>query len=222
MLASIVMKRHFHAMKARWSGLTLIEVLVGVAVLGVILAMAVPSMTDLLEKRRVIAAAEEVAGILNYAKAETNATNSILNVRFNGQTTPTMSCAVVATTANSNTCKCSNLPPTPVCSGAQRPLRLFQLPLNHVKFQAHSTKWGGVDNNIRFMRDQFTIAAENFHVEVVGVRKGYTLRVEVNPAGRVKVCAPAEPKTPGALFSKINGYGECSRLPPPPPPAPAP
>ncbi len=218
MLASIVMKNHFHALKARIAGLTLIEVLVGVAVLGVILAVAAPSMADLLEKRRVIAAAEEVAGILNYAKAETNATNSQLLVKF-APPASSMSCALVATTGPANNCRCWK-PVNEVCPGAQRPLRLFQLPLTHVKFEASAKSWGGPgapSNAIRFARDQMTIAAENFSVEVVGTGKGYTLRVEVNDAGRVKVCAPAVPKQGATLFSKMSGYGECSPIPAPAP-----
>ncbi|WP_204312759.1 pilus assembly FimT family protein, partial [Escherichia coli] len=39
-------------------------------VLGVILAVAAPSLRDLMERRRVIAAATELASMINYAKAE--------------------------------------------------------------------------------------------------------------------------------------------------------
>ncbi|WP_163592583.1 pilus assembly FimT family protein, partial [Klebsiella pneumoniae] len=50
-------------------GLTLVETLVTVTVLGVILAVAAPSLRDLMERRRVIAAATELASMINYAKA---------------------------------------------------------------------------------------------------------------------------------------------------------
>ena len=64
------MKQHSRFLRIRISGLTLIEILVGLGVLGILVAVALPSMADLLEKRRVIAAADEVAGMLTYAKAE--------------------------------------------------------------------------------------------------------------------------------------------------------
>lgn len=194
------MKRSFHALYGRRSGLTLIEILVGLAVLGVILAVAVPSMADLLEKRRVIAAAEEVASILNYAKAETNSTNSTLMASFDPATT--FSCALVATAASFNRCQC-NRPEEEVCLNSQgRPLRLFQLPKTHVKFDASATWAPGQMWYVIFNRDQSTIAVENFHVDVVGLKKGYALRVEVNAIGRVKVCSPPAAKA-------VSGYGAC-------------
>lgn len=203
-------------MQARISGLTLIEILVSIAVLGVILALAVPSMADLLEKRRVTAAAEEVAGVLTYAKAETNAIDALLIVRFDpdvhNPAGSKVSCALVATSAGMNNCRCYYLPPNNVCPGTgQRPLRLFQLPRTHVKFDAFATSWKGMQDYIRFQRQQNNQAAEGFQVDVVGLRKGYTLRVEVNDIGRVRICAPSVARDPtDPLFSKMSGYGTCS------------
>ncbi|WP_457324955.1 pilus assembly FimT family protein, partial [Roseateles sp. P5_E11] len=168
-------------MKARISGVTLIEILVGLGVMGVILAVAVPSMADLLERRRVTAATEEVAGVLNYAKAETNAIDALLFVRFDPDTVnPTsskVSCALVATAEGLNKCRCY-LPANDLCPGTnQRPLRLFQLPQTYVKFDAFATSWGAGPNYIRFQRQQNTLATEGFQVDVAGLGKGYTLRV---------------------------------------------
>lgn len=211
------MKNRFFAPKARLGGLTLIEILVGLAVLGVILAMAAPSMADLLEKRRVTAAAEEVAGILTYAKAETTATNSLLFVRFDPHAS--MSCAMVVTSGTSNSCRCYN-PANNLCpSTSSRSLRLFQLPKTHVSFKAFATHWAAGQNYIRFGREQMALETEGFEVDVMGLRKGYTLRVEVNTAGRVKICAPTAvrmppapatgPAPPPPPFTKMTGYPSC-------------
>ena len=208
MLASITMKRRLHALKARISGLTLVEIMVGLAVLGVLVAVAVPSMADLLERRRVIAAAEEVASVLNYAKAETNAINSLLVVRFDPDVSavPKLSCVMVATSEGMNKCRCTN-PANAVCPNTnQRSLRLFQLPRTHVKFQAAALTWAGAANTLRFTRDQSTIDSEYFRVDVEGLKKGYKLRVEVNQIGRVKVCSPN---------GDMTGYGACTPIPPP-------
>lgn len=214
MLASIVMRNPLHVLKARISGLTLIEIMVAVAVLGVILAMAIPSMADLLERRRVTAAAEEVSGILTYAKAETNASNSLLFVRFDPDTSvpATMSCAMVVTSAGGNQCNCTN-PANNLCPvGGGRSLRLFQLPQTHVQFSAYASKWAAGDNYIRFARDQMTMETLDFQVDVVGLKKGYTLRVEVNGIGRVRVCAPSAPadRNKAKPFQKMSGYASCS------------
>lgn len=209
------MRNNQRPLKARFPGLTLIEIMVGLAVIGVLLAVAAPSMADLLERRRVIAAAEEVSGILTYAKAETNATNSFLIVRFDPDTynaaSNKMSCALVTTgTGTANRCKCYYAP-TDLCPGTgTKPLRLFQLPKTHVEFTAYAADWKGPANYIRFMRDQNTIAAEGFEVDVNSLRKGYTLRVQVNAAGRVKICAPSAGRAANAPFAQMNGYGACT------------
>lgn len=194
------MKQGLRFLRTRISGLTLVEILIGLGVLGVLVAIAVPSMADLLEKRRVIATADEVAGILTYAKAETNATNSELMVRFDPDTN--MSCAMVATTGGLPRCRC-NYPANNLCPGAmgQRSLRLFQLPKTYVKFEASATWTTGQEYLIRFSRDQNLMNTPNFHVDVTGLRKGYALRVEVNAVGRVKTCSPN---------GDMNGYGTCS------------
>lgn len=198
----MIMKQRFHAFSARLRGLTLVEILVGLGVLSVLLAVAAPSMADLMERRRVIAAADEVASILTYAKAETNATNSLLFVRFDPDPNNTMSCAAVTTSSGFNSkCKCYYAASN-ICPGSStKMLRLFQLPLDHVKFSAAATTWAGSANLLRFSRDQMGIATEGFRVNVVGQRKGYTLRVEVNTAGRVKICSPN---------SDMSGYVTCA------------
>lgn len=194
------MKKSVSALKARLLGVTLIELLVALGVLGVLAAVAAPSLSDLLERRRVIAAAEEVASVLTYAKAETNATNSLLFVRFDPDPNRTMSCAAVVTTAGLNSCRCYRAPAS-VCQNTQSAsLRLFQLPRQHVKFTAYASAWAGSANYIMFNREQMGIETKDFRVDVVGLRRGYTLRVEVNSAGRVKTCSPN---------GDMTGYSVC-------------
>ncbi|MFT7773233.1 Tfp pilus assembly protein FimT/FimU [Roseateles sp.] len=203
-MATILRSRHLPL------GLTLVEVMISVAVLAILIAVAVPSMLDLLERRRVIATANEVMGVLNYAKAETNATNTLLTVRFDPdpETDPSkaLSCVAVTTTVAANAaCKCY-LPEATLCQGlfAPRLLRLFRLPRSSVKFDASAPGgWGGsnMDYQIKFARAQGGIDAQGFQVDVVGVKRGHALRVAVNTAGRVVVCAPN---------GDFSGYAKCS------------
>lgn len=195
----------------RWTqGLTLVEVMIGVGVLAILIAVAVPSMMDLLERRRVIATTNEVMGVLNYAKAETNATNTFLVVRFDPdpETDPSKAVSCVAVTTKetaSNSCKCY-LPEATLCQGAFAPrlLRLYRLPKTSVKFSAIAPGgWGGsnMDYQIKFARALGTIEAQGFQVDVVGVKRGHALRVAVSTAGRVTVCAPN---------GDFSGYAKCS------------
>ena len=185
------MKAKFLALMRSMSGLTLIEILVGMGVLSILIAVAAPSMSDLLERRRVAATADEIAGILNFTKAETNSTNSLLFVHFDPDKSGAMSCAAVVTTSPTDgLCQCF-LPPDDICPGsASKPLRLYQLPSNNVTFSAFATKWGGAANILRFSRNRMDVTTDGFHVDVVGKKKKYTLRVEVNTVGRVRICSP--------------------------------
>jgi len=188
--------------KPGMSGLTLVEILVGLAVFSILAAVAAPSMLGLLEKRRVIAAAEEVSGILAYAKAETNSINAPLVVRFDPDPSRAMSCAAVTTSGAgfANKCRCYQ-DPAVICKGAVAELlRLYQLPGSYVGFEAAGT-WAGAANQIRFSRDQMTIDTTGFHVDVVGKKYGYKLSVEVNTAGRVKICSPN---------GDMSGYAKCA------------
>lgn len=197
----MMMSNGLRTVKPRLSGLTLIEILVGLGVLAILLAVAVPSMADLLERRRVIAAAEEVAGVLTYAKAETNATSSVLITRFDPDPSAKMSCAAVTTAAGLNSrCRCYYSPADICPNSAAQSLRLFQLPLDHVKFSAAATTWAGAANQIRFTREQMGVDTQGFHVDVVGLKKGYALRVDLNTAGRVKICSPA---------GDMTGFARC-------------
>jgi len=185
----------------RRRGVTLVELVITVGIVGILLAVAVPSLSALLERRRVIAAADEVAGILSYAKAETNATNSELIVRFDPDPSNAMSCAIVATSAGLNRCRCYRSPDDVCPSTTQRSLRLFQLPKTHVKFDATATSWAGTPNYIRIAREQMTIATEGFKVDVVGLKHGNALRVEFGVGGRIKLCAPN---------GDMTGYARCA------------
>lgn len=186
--------------------MTLVEILVGLGVLAILAAVAAPNLAGALEKRRVIAAAEEVSGILTYAKAETNATNTFLIVRFDTDPNPDpsarLSCAAVTTGAGINSkCRCYLSEATICTGGGSELLRLFQLPQKYVEFGASAVTWGSVTGQIRFDRSQMSVATDGFHVDVVGKRYGYKLRVELNTAGRVKVCSPN---------GDMSGYAKCA------------
>lgn len=186
--------------KTRAAGLTLVEILVGVAVLGILLAVAAPSMADLMDKRRVIAVAGEISSILAYTKAETNSTNAPLVIHFEPDSN--MSCASVVTLGNgTDECQCYRSPTVICTGGTAKLLRLFQVPKSDgVQFAASADPWSGpVEHTVQFAVAQPTTSAGNLRVDVTG-RKA-KLRVEVNMAGRVRTCSPD---------GDISGYPKCA------------
>lgn len=199
------MKKKFHGLMARIAGITLIEILVALGVLSILVAVAVPSMTGLLEKRRVIAAAEEILGILTYAKAETNSTNAILITRFDKDPNPDLSkrlsCAAVTFSPGMSRCKCFDSEAASCKGGGERILRLFQLPQTYVKFEAFADPWAAGAYQLRFSRDKMAVESKDFHVDIEGLKVGYKLSVELNDAGHARICMPAD--------GKMSGYAKC-------------
>ena len=182
-------------------GFTLVEVLVGVAILGVILAVAAPSLSEFLERRRVIAAANEVAGVINFARSQPNVIGDKVTVHLEKDDSEKISCVAVVTFSGSDNCLCYE---TPVCTGAASVvLRSFQLPNDRgVSFEANALSWGtNLANTLTLSRSQATMDATDVEITVTGRRSGAQLRLEINNLGRVRLCSPN---------SSINGYGTCA------------
>ena len=64
------------------TGMTLIEVMVVVAIIGIIVAIAAPSFSTMLEKQRIKGAAEAVLADLRWARAEAIKRNETVRVTF--------------------------------------------------------------------------------------------------------------------------------------------
>lgn len=189
----------FIARRAR--GLSLVESMVSLGVLGVLLAVAIPAMSNFMERRRVIAVTGELSSILAYAKAETNAINDGVRVHLESDST-VMSCAAVVTATAADDCKCS-YSPDQICPTSGKLLRLFQLPRSDgVSFSATATpSWGGLDEVISFDRNTHSQSEQRVRFTVTGARTGVQLRIDVNVAGRVLICSPVD---------RVGGYPTCS------------
>lgn len=192
--------------RSRRHGLTLIEILVAVAIVGVVLAVATPSLSDLLERRRVIAAANEVADVIHFARSQPNVTADRVTLHFDrdpgNENSDKTSCVAVVTQSGNDKCKCYE---TPVCSNALSVLlRLYQLPNERgVSFEAGAKSWGtsSKKNTLQFSRSQVVTDGSDIQVTVKGSRSGALLRLEINSLGRVRICSPND---------SISGYGKCT------------
>lgn len=175
--------------------------MVGVVILGVLLAVAAPSLTGLIERRRVIAAADEVAGLFTYARSEANVLTETVNLHLEPvpSSVGAFSCVRVSAAATTDLCKCS-LAADQVCRlGGGKLLREYLLPRSTgVKFDA-TGDWIFVPYVVSFQRGAFN-PVNNVGVTVTGSRTGAQLRVEYNNVGRVRICSPD-----GA----IGGYARC-------------
>ncbi|MFG6487717.1 Tfp pilus assembly protein FimT/FimU [Roseateles sp. BYS78W] len=191
--------KHLAASRSR-AGVTLVEMLIGVAVLGVILAVAVPSMTSFMERRRVIATAGEIADIFTYARSEANVVDQMLNIHVEAVPSGIAdfgSCIRLSTGTNDN-CRCSYAKACPVGDGVV--LRQLLLPRsNSVSFAASAT-WQGTIGVVSFLRQKHLTDVQNLAVTVTGARTGAQLAVQYNNAGRVRICSPG---------GTISGFPTC-------------
>lgn len=183
------------------AGVTLIEMLVGVAVLGVILAVATPSLSSFMERRRVVAAAGEVANMFAFARSEANVVDDTLNMHMEPvpDSVGKFSCIRISVFSVTDTCGC-NRALDQVCSfGGGHLLREYVLPRNSVRFDA-SGNWGFSGAVVAFKRDRHFTDVKNVRVTVTGIRTGAKLRVEYNNVGRVRICSPD---------GNFSGYPTC-------------
>jgi type IV fimbrial biogenesis protein FimT len=191
-MASIPLKR---------AGLGLVELLIAIAVLGVLLAVAVPSLTEFMERRRIAAVAGELASILNYAKSETNTIGDVVTVHMENDPAHTMSCIAVTTQTTFDTCKCYQSA-IQICAGGESvSLRLFQVPYEEsTRFVASAAEWPGGDRAISVSRNKHFSDIQGVGLTVTGQHTAAQLRVEYNDAGRVRVCSPQ---------GSFSGYPSC-------------
>jgi prepilin-type N-terminal cleavage/methylation domain-containing protein len=186
-------------------GLGLVELLVAVAIVGVLVGVAIPSLSDLLERRRVVAIAQELAGILNFARSETNANGDAIVVRFDKDPDGKRSCAMVNVLQVFHySCRCYR-EQAQICGTAPVPiLRVFQVEnAQGVSFEATSPHWEGAGplaNFVTLQRGQYFAGASGVNITVSGKRTGAALRVELNEVNRVRVCSPDR---------SISGYPAC-------------
>lgn len=177
-------------------GVTLIEMLVGIAVIGILLAAAVPSMSGMLERRRVIAAAGEIASIFAQARSESASLGTKINVHLEAvpASVGDHSCVILSTGDGFDTCRCDR-PPERVCSlGAGRRLREYLLPRDSSVTFTATGDWGSLDHVVTLMKGQYlndaTGDSNNVQVTVVGTRTKAKLRVDYINSGRVRTCSP--------------------------------
>ncbi|CAA9892961.1 Fimbrial protein pilin [Candidatus Methylobacter favarea] len=91
------------------SGVTLVEVMIVIAIIGILAAMAVPSFSELMKQQRVEGAAEGLVAALQNAKAEAIKTNNNMGIVFTPATTGTdlNTWCYGMTPAGAATCDCT-------------------------------------------------------------------------------------------------------------------
>ena len=174
----------------RARGLTLIELMIVVLVLGVLVALVAPSMRGMISTQRVRGVNAELVTDLQFARSEAARRNRDVSVAVQA------SCYVIYTDVAlpATACDCLLTPGVDVCSGGRQELKTVQLPASKGVSLSVVSSNGPI---VIFSRSagalQPTMAAASapagFAVDVSGTPRG-KLRAQVGMSGRPTVCSP--------------------------------
>ena len=162
--------------RRRAAGVTLIESLVVLAVLGVLATQAVTQLPDLIDRRRVEATASEAAALLQTARWSAQSTTRSLRASFRHDAGG--SCMLIHVAAADCTCGASA---RPTCDQPDAIVGVLQVPASRgVAIHA---------NVASILYDPLLgTATPAATVRITGVR-GLELRQVVNLMGRVRTCS---------------------------------
>jgi type IV fimbrial biogenesis protein FimT len=152
------------------TGVTLIEVLIGLVLLLVAGLIAVPSFTDYLERQRLKSAAESLAASLNLARSEALAQQQFMYVQLAGQGTGRWCYAV----SNESKCDCFSS----ACAPVQR-MDSTNLPGIELGSSSRSV--------FRFNWKNGSATGANGTASFVGRQGGQQLCVVLSNLGRVRI-----------------------------------
>lgn len=185
----------YHILMRRIAGFTLVELLVTITVLGILLAVAAPSYTTMLEKRRLIAATEGVYAHLQFARSEAvkfGGSSDNLNVRIQVGTPWCMGIS------NTEDCDCNIVGNSvgacvfgPTGSTTQR-----NLSGNEFSNVVLTTN----EDNIQIDRIRGAIPPGAVgHITLTSTPSGLITKVYFSRMGRFKICSD----------SHVGGYPSC-------------
>ena len=180
-------------------GFTMIELMVVIAVVGVLVALAAPSFADYIRMQRLKGVQAELMSNLQFARAEAVARNQIVYINFsNGD--PTQSCYTIFTmqAATDTQCDCT-LGAGAACSTAVGAVevRTVSVPSSsdvHLSVPAGQISPFAFDNTtgaiLRIPKDAVLVPYNEYIIENA-IDTTRTLRTVVGISGRPTVCAPS-------------------------------
>ncbi|MDD5461228.1 MAG: GspH/FimT family pseudopilin [Methylococcales bacterium] len=161
--------------RQRDSGFTLLEVMIVIAIIGIIAAMAVPSYQDMIERNRLKQVAEALKLDLQFARTEAiKRSQNVLVTRTPGSAGAW--CYGLSTKAS---CSCAQV--TKTATDYCEIKRVSGIDFNTTNMGA------AVGNNSTFSFRRGTIGADS----VTFSTNNYTARVVFSDVGRVRICTPS-------------------------------
>ncbi len=190
------------------AGMTLIEVMTGVTITGLLLMIAAPSFATFIQNRQIRAAAESILGGLQMARAEAIKSNA--QAMFSLTTSIANDCAVSGATAN---WVVSSSDPTGACGNGAQVIRTQAAAEGTGNVVVAATQNGAAQSGqvvFNGLGRPTPNKAGDIDIDVSNPTGGNCgtgssamrcLRVVVRPGGMVRLCDPAVP------YSLTNSQG---------------
>ena len=189
---------------SRRRGFSVVELLMTVVLVGIGVAVALPSYRDMVEKRQVTNAAEQVTSFVNSAQGVAMKTNRVVTVSY-ARTADDDWCVGAVTGETACVCSQSDPEAADYCQIGSQP------------FFIDGTHAGGLgvmhavtgDGAYAFdpVRGFFRDLDDSLTMELRSASGAFRLNVLVNSTGRVTVCS-------ADASHAIPGYGVCGAVPP--------
>jgi type IV fimbrial biogenesis protein FimT len=175
----------------RGKGFTVIELMIAVAIIGVLAALAIPSLTDFIEKNRLKGAAEEAQSLLQFARSEAVKRNADVFTRFAADGTTTW-CFGTSTATN---CDCTSSTSCAISiAGTAVVKRIVSTDFSNISLTTPANYELTFDHRRGMTSNNGTLSFTS--------PRGYEIRVVVNVLGRIRVCSPSG-------SNKVPGYEDC-------------
>ena len=162
-------------MRNNIKGFTLIEMMVTAIILGIVMAIAVPSFVDFIGNTRIRTIAESLRSGLQLARAEAVKRNAIVVFTLNADTSWNIGCAIVTATCP------ASIQAKSAAEGSSDSITLTMVGNNAVRF----TSLGTVDPSVVGQLTQVDIDHSDLDVNV-----SKDLRVTIGVGGNVRMCDP--------------------------------
>lgn len=178
-------------------GFTLIELIVAMAVFGILVMIAVPSYTSMMDSIRVKRAADAISAFVVNAKSEAIKRNRTVTVVFQTSNSHATWCAGMATISD---CDCTGADATKLCrlDGVDRVLTGDASYRNILLTNSLGSSADGAD--FSFSPNRGNVDAGSVQVQS---KNGLQVRVVVSTTGRARLCSPSG-------SGNIGGYAVCS------------
>ena len=165
-------------------GLTLVELLVAVVLLGVLVAVAAPSMRDMIARQRVRAINAELVTDLQFARSEAARMNRPVLISF--ENNASQSCYTLYVRGVVGFCSCSRGAGN-ACRFGPTEIKTVQVPRSRdISITAVSSE---DTNDLAFSAQDGMLNHTGFTIDVASSVHG-KLRTTLNMAGRVSSCTP--------------------------------